>query len=89
MSFLAQQGQGISPRRSVAQDPKIMNPPHNYHIFYDSLSAAVSLPAPPQFNELETALNAGYTKMMANEITPAVMLRQLDSQITGILAKPV
>ncbi len=89
LRYLARQGQGISPRRSIATDPTLMNPPHNYHVYYDSLAAAESVPAPPQFNEVETALNAGYTKLLAKEITPRAMLKQLDSQITSILAKPV
>jgi maltose-binding protein MalE len=66
-----------------------MVPPHNFRIYYDSLAAAQSVPAPPQFNEVETALNAVYSKMIANEITPAEMMKTLDRQITSILAKQV
>jgi multiple sugar transport system substrate-binding protein len=88
MRFLGQLGQGTSPRRSVSLDPSVMNPPHNYRVFYDSLAAAETVPNPPQFNEVEDALNAGWSKLLANEITPSAMLKDLDSQINTILAKP-
>jgi len=66
-----------------------MIPPHNFHAYYDSLAAAESVPAPAQFNEVESALNGVYTKMMANEMTPQAMLQSLNQQITSILTKPV
>jgi len=44
---------------------------------------------PAQFNEVESALNGVYTKMMAKEMTPQAMLQALDQQITSILTKPV
>lgn len=89
LSYVTQLGFSIPARRSIAHNPKLMVPPHNFRIYYDSLAAAKSVPAPPQFNEVETSLNALYSKMLANEITPAAMMKTLDGQITSILAKPV
>jgi multiple sugar transport system substrate-binding protein len=87
--YATQLGFSIPSRRSVAYDATLMQPPHNFRIYYDSLAAAESMPAPAQFNEVESALNAVYSKMMANEMTPSAMLQALDSQITSILTKPV
>jgi ABC-type glycerol-3-phosphate transport system substrate-binding protein len=87
MRNLAALGQGISPRRSVSLDSKIMYPPKNYHIYYDSLAAAETVPNPPQFNEVEDALDAGWTKLLANETTPAAMLKDLDAKMATILTK--
>ncbi len=87
--YVTQLGFSIPSRRSIAYDPALMIPPHNYRIYYDSLAAATPVPAPPQFNEVETALDAVYSKMIANEMTPAAMLKTLDGQINTILATPV
>ncbi len=89
LQYVTQLGFSIPSRRSIAYKPALMTPPHNYHIYYDSLAAASSVPAPPQFNEVETALNAVYSKMLAKEMTPAAMLKTLDGQINTILSKPV
>jgi multiple sugar transport system substrate-binding protein len=87
--YATQVGYSIPSRRSVAYDATLMQPPHNFRLYYDSLAAAESMPAPAQFNEVESALNAVYSKMMANEMTPSAMLQALNQQITTILAKPV
>jgi ABC-type glycerol-3-phosphate transport system substrate-binding protein len=89
LRYATQLGFSIPSRRSVATDPALMIPPKNFHVYYDSLAAAESIPAPAQFNEVESALNAVYSKMMANEMTPTAMLQSLNQQITSILAKPV
>lgn len=89
LRYATQLGFSIPARRSVAYDPTLMIPPKNFRIYYDSLAAAESIPAPAQFNEVESALDAVYSKMMANEMTPTAMLQALDGQITSILTKPV
>ncbi len=93
MAYTTKNGYSNPSRRSVASDPSLMapvnNPGENWHAYYDALDSAESLPAPAQFNEMESALIAAYTKMIANETTPAQMLQSLDSQINTILAKPV
>ncbi len=79
-------------RRSLANNPSMAVPPgvpnYNYRVYYDALAAAASVPAPPQFNEAEVALIAGYSKLMANEISATDMLKALDTQLNAILAKP-
>jgi multiple sugar transport system substrate-binding protein len=82
-------GASIPTRRSVAYNAQAMNPPHNYKIYYDSLNSTASVPAPPQFNEMESAVNALYSKLLANEVTPKQMLSQLDAQLKTVLAQPV
>jgi multiple sugar transport system substrate-binding protein len=82
-------GASIPARRSVAYDPHAMIPPRNFKIYYDSLNSTAAIPAPPQFNEMESALTAQYTKLMANEITPKAMLQALDTQLTAVLAAKV
>lgn len=82
-------GSSIPARRSIAYDAKSMTPPHNFKIYYDSLNSTASVPAPPQFNELETALDAVYSKLLANEMTPTDMLKALDGQLTTLLAQSV
>lgn len=93
MAYTTKNGYSNPSRRSVANDPSLMapafNPGQNWHAYYDALDSAASLPAPAQFNEMESAVIAAYTKMIANETSPAQMLQNLDSQINTILAKPV
>jgi multiple sugar transport system substrate-binding protein len=82
-------GASIPTRRSVAYDAHAMNPPHNFKIYYDSLNSTASVPAPAQFNEMESAVTAQYTKLMANEISPKDMLAALDAQLKTVLAQQV
>ena len=82
-------GASIPARRSVAYDPHAMIPPNNFKIYYDSLSSTEAIPAPPQFNEMESAVTAQYTKLMANELTPKAMLQALDASLKTVLAAKV
>ncbi|HEY8286991.1 MAG TPA: extracellular solute-binding protein, partial [Chloroflexota bacterium] len=88
-SYITGLGSSIPSRRSIAYNAKAMTPPHNYKIYYDSLNATRPIPAPPQFNEMETALDTVYSKMLANEMTPAAMLKALDSQLATVLKQTV
>jgi hypothetical protein len=36
---------------------------------------------------METAVDTLYSKLLANEITPEAMLKQLDTQLTSVLAQ--
>ena len=93
MAYTTKNGYSNPSRRSVANDRALMAPAYNtgenWHAYYGALDSAESLPAPAQFNEMESTVIAAYTKMIANETTPAQMLQSLDSQINTILAKPV
>ncbi len=82
-------GASIPARRSVAYDARYMTPPHNFKIYYDSLNSTAAVPAPAQFNEMESAVTAQYTKLMANEISPKDMLAALDAQLKTVLAQQV
>ena len=82
-------GSSIPARRSVAYDAKAMTPPHNFKIYYDSLNSTEAVPAPSQFNEMESALDAVYSKLLANETSPHDMLKALDTQLTTVLSQPV
>jgi ABC-type glycerol-3-phosphate transport system substrate-binding protein len=82
-------GASIPARRSVAYNAHAMIPPHNYRVYYDSLKSTEAIPSPPQFNEMESALTAQYTKLMANELTPKAMLQALDAQLKTVLAQKV
>jgi hypothetical protein len=44
--------------------------------------------APPQYNEVDTAVTKWYSKMMANQVSPKSALAGLDQDITAILKKP-
>jgi len=88
-SYITGLGSSIPSRRSIAYNAKAMTPPHNYKIYYDSLSATRPIPAPPQFNEMETALDTVYSKMLANEMTSAAVLKALDSQLATVLKQTV
>jgi multiple sugar transport system substrate-binding protein len=91
MSIQTKLGNSNPPRRSMGLNPSLAIPPgnpgYNYKVFFDALAAAQPVPAPPQFNELEVAINAGYTKLLANEVDAATMLKALDTQLNTILAK--
>jgi ABC-type glycerol-3-phosphate transport system substrate-binding protein len=82
-------GASIPARRSVAYDMHAMVPPHNFRIYYDSLNSTEAIPAPAQFNEMESAMTDQYTKLMANELTPKAMLAALDAQLKTVLAQKV
>lgn len=82
-------GASVPARRYVAYNAAAMTPPHNYKIYYDSLNSTRPIPAPAQFNEMETALDTVYSKLLANEITPTDMLTTLDKQLTTLLARSV
>jgi ABC-type glycerol-3-phosphate transport system substrate-binding protein len=80
-------GNDIPCRRSLAY-ASWMNPPAHYKDFYDSLVAgATAVTAPPQYNEIDTAVTKWYTTMMANEIKPKAALTGLDADIPAILKK--
>jgi ABC-type glycerol-3-phosphate transport system substrate-binding protein len=91
MSISTKLGNSNPARRSLADNPALAVPPgvpnYNYRTFFDALAAAEAVPAPPQFSELEVAINAGYSKMLANEVSPTAMLKTLDQQLNAILAK--
>jgi ABC-type glycerol-3-phosphate transport system substrate-binding protein len=91
MSVQTKLGNSNPSRKSLANDPALALPPgvpsYNYKSFFDALDAAEPVPAPPQFAELEVALNAGYSKLIANEVSAADMLKALDPQLNTILAK--
>ncbi len=82
-------GSSIPARRSIAYDARAMTPPHNFKIYYDSLNSTASVPAPPQFNEMEAALTAVYSKLLAHETSAHDMLKQLDTQLATVLSQPV
>jgi len=86
-------GLSNAPRRSVLNNPSLALPPgvpnYNYKIYYDALTSSQAVPAPPQYNEVETALIAGFSRLVANEVSATTMLQTLDAQITKILATPV
>ena len=88
--FFVQSGQGISPWRDIAQNGHVMVPPANYSMYYNSSAPGVGqpLPAPPQYNQTDAALTAVYTKVMANEMSAAEAMKQLDKQLATILAQP-
>jgi len=88
-SYITGLGTSIPSRRSIAYNAKLMTPPHNYKIYYDSLDATRPIPAPPQFNEMETTLDTVYSKMLANEMTPTAMLTALDSQLATVLKQTI
>ncbi len=87
----AQAGNDVPARRSVAYDASVMSPPARYRLFYDVIAqgSAVSVTAPPQYNELDTALTRWYSKMMANQISPAAALAGLNKDQASILAQSV
>ena len=91
MTIQTRLGNSNPPRRSMGLNPALAIPPgvpnYNYRVFFDALAAAQPVPAPAQYNELEVAIDAGYSKLLANEVNAADMLKALDGQLNAILAK--
>jgi multiple sugar transport system substrate-binding protein len=82
------QGTNIPTRKSLAY-ATWMSPPAHYRDFYDTMLAATApVTAPPQYNEVDTAVTKWYSKMMANQVSPKSALAGLDRDITAILKKP-
>jgi ABC-type glycerol-3-phosphate transport system substrate-binding protein len=89
MTDFMRNGQDIPCRRSLAY-AGWMNPPAHYRDFYDSLGpAATPVTAPPQYNEVDTAVTKWYTEMLSQQVTPKAALTGLDKDLTAILSKPV
>lgn len=89
MTDWMKQGTNVPCRKSLAY-ASWMNPPAHYRIFFDSLlgPAATPVSAPPQYNEMDTAITKWYTEMLAQSVTPQAALAGLDKDLTSILAKP-
>jgi ABC-type glycerol-3-phosphate transport system substrate-binding protein len=77
-------------RRSVAYDMWVKpgDPPKNYRIYFDMLDrGARAVPAPPEFNEVETLTLKYLKQLTANEINGKAAADGLHRELTELLAR--
>jgi multiple sugar transport system substrate-binding protein len=76
-------------RRSVAYDQwvKAGDPPKNYKIYYDMLDKpSRAVPAPPEYNEIESIFLRYFSLVTANEKTPEAAMNDAHKEIAQVLA---
>jgi hypothetical protein len=77
-------------RRSVAYDAwvKAGEPPKNYRIYFDVLDrGARAVPAPPEFNEVESLTLKYLRQVTANELSAKAAMDGLHRELTELLAR--
>jgi hypothetical protein len=77
-------------RRSVAYDMwvKAGDPPRNYKIYFDVLDkGARAVPAPPEFNEVETLTLKYLKQVTANEVSAKAAMDGLHRELTETLSR--
>ncbi len=74
----------IPARRSLATSPDMASIP-NYSVFYASLDNAMSVPAPPSFNKVESVWLRYVSQMTANEVPVQDALDQAQAELTQVL----
>lgn len=78
----------IPARRSLATGTEMAKiPPANFQAFYGSLSNAKSVPAPAQFNKVESIWLRYYGLILANEMSAAEGCAKAHQEINKILGK--
>jgi multiple sugar transport system substrate-binding protein len=76
-------------RRSVAYDDWVKpgTPPEHYTIYWDVLDDAKAVPAPPEYNEVESIFLRYYGLVLANEMEADVAMNQAHDEINNVLAQ--
>lgn len=89
--YMASLGQSIPARRSVAYDEKVMAklPPKNWKVYYDSIEAtnARPVPAPPEYNVVESTFLRYLGTVFANEQAPQAAMEAANKELTDLFAK--
>jgi multiple sugar transport system substrate-binding protein len=89
--YFAELGSSIPGRRSVAYDEKAMSkrPPKNWKLYYDSIEApnARPVPAPPEYNVVESIFRRYLGVVFANEQQPKAAMEAAHKEISDLLAK--
>jgi multiple sugar transport system substrate-binding protein len=76
-------------RKSVAYDDWVKpdTPPEHYRIYWDVLDDAKAVPAPPEYNEVESIFLRYYGLVLANEMETDVAMNQAHDEINQVLAQ--
>jgi len=83
-------GSSIPSRRSVGYDQKVMEKgPKNWKLYYDSIEApnARPVPAPPEYNVVESIFRRYLSVTLANEQAPDAAMQAAHKEISDTLAK--
>ena len=76
----------VPARRSLATSPDMASIP-NFKVFYSSLQNAKSVPAPPDFNKVESIWLRYVSQMTAGEMTVPDALKKAQAELTQLLAE--
>lgn len=76
-------------RRSVAYNDWIAagTPPEHYTIYWDMLDDAKAVPAPPEYNEIESIFLRYYGLVLADESTAEAAMNSAHDEISALLAQ--
>jgi ABC-type glycerol-3-phosphate transport system substrate-binding protein len=75
-------------RRSVAYEDWVKpdTPPEHYTIYWDVLDDSKPVPAPPEYNEIESIFLRYYGLVLADELTAEDAMNQAHDEISTVLA---
>ncbi len=76
-------------RRSVAYDDWVKpgTPPEHYTIYWDVLEDSKAVPAPPEYNEVESIFLRYYGLVLADEMESQAAMDQAHDEISSVLAQ--
>lgn len=76
-------------RRSVAYNDWVApgTPPEHYRIYWDVLDDARAVPAPPEYNEVESIFLRYYGLVLADEMGAEAAMNQAHDEISAVLAQ--
>jgi ABC-type glycerol-3-phosphate transport system substrate-binding protein len=89
-NYQAGLGSSIPSRRSVGYDDSVMKKgPQNWKLYYDSIEApnARPVPAPPEYNVVESIFRRYLSTTLANEQPPDAAMQAAHKEISDLLAK--
>jgi multiple sugar transport system substrate-binding protein len=83
----ADAGVAIPARRSVAESPGFLKFPANSKIYYDSLKDTKPVPAPANFNEVESIFMRHMGDIMSGSVAPADGMNAAHTELAAAMAK--
>lgn len=84
---IADAGAAIPGRRSIAATESFLKFPSNSKIFYESLNDAKAVPAPANFNDVESIFMRHFTEIMSGSVTPEDGLKAAHEELSAAMNK--
>ncbi|MBA3948298.1 MAG: sugar ABC transporter substrate-binding protein [Herpetosiphonaceae bacterium] len=84
---IADAGAAIPARRSIANTPGFLKFPSNSKIYYESLNDSKPVPAPANFNEVESIFMRHWGEMMSGSVAPKDAMTAAHTELAAAMAK--